>query len=159
MPGRPSGRPFFCADNADDKSPFARPLNQLDTLYGQYGAAQAGGRDMSAEQGQQLDRKGRMAERRHVAIPVKVRRPGESWFVSRIADLSITGFRLQSFMRLQVGAELWIMLPGFEGRRARVQWTRAHEAGCTFERPLHPAIWDHILRTALTADQQGAARR
>lgn len=90
----------------------------------------------------------RGAERRHVVIAVKVRRPGETWFSSRIVNASTTGFRLQSFMRLQVGSELWVMLPGFEGRRARVLWTRAHEAGCAFERPLHPAILDHIVKYA-----------
>lgn len=108
---------------------------------------------MSAQQPQDITRKGRIADRRHVLINVKVRRPGESWFVSRIADVSTSGFRLQSFMRLQVGGELWVMLPGFEGRRARVLWTRAHEAGCAFERPLHPAILDHVVKQA----QQTAA--
>lgn len=88
----------------------------------------------------------RTAERRDVAIGVKIRRPGESWSASRICDLSITGFRLQSFICLSVGSALWVMLPGFEGRRARVLWTRAHEAGCAFEAPLHPAIFDHIVR-------------
>jgi hypothetical protein len=101
---------------------------------------------MGAERQVDLDRKGRIAERRHVLIGVKVRRPGESWFTSRIADMSTSGFRLQSFMRLTPGSDLWIMLPGFEGRRARVLWTRAHEAGCAFERPLHPAILDHVVK-------------
>lgn len=85
------------------------------------------------------------ATRSHVRIAVRVRRPGESWVNSRVADLSMTGFRLQSFMKLTRGSELWIMLPGFEGRRAHVLWTRAHEAGCAFERALHPAILDHIV--------------
>lgn len=102
---------------------------------------------MGAEQRQDVERSARMAERRHVVISVKVRRPGESWFKSRIADLSITGFRLQSFMKLQVGGDLWVMLPGFEGRRAQVLWTRGPEAGCAFERPLHPAIFEHIVRS------------
>ena len=102
---------------------------------------------MGAEKKRESDHNARMAERCHVVIPVRVRRPGESWFKSRIADLSATGFRLQSFMKLQPGSDLWVMLPGFEGRRACVQWTRGHEAGCTFERPLHPAIFDHIVRS------------
>lgn len=80
-------------------------------------------------------------------IGVRLRRPGETWFTSRIADLSLGGFRLQSFIKLTPGMELWIMLPGFEGRKAVVLWARDHEAGCTFEQPLHPAILDHILRT------------
>lgn len=106
---------------------------------------------MGAERQTEYDQKGRAAERRHVQIGVKVRRPGETWFTSRITDMSITGFRLQSFMKLAVGADLWIMLPGFEGRRARVLWTRGPEAGCAFERPLHPAILDHIVRLNLSA--------
>ncbi|MBJ7443641.1 MAG: PilZ domain-containing protein [Sphingobium sp.] len=101
---------------------------------------------MSAERQTDLDRKARLAERAYVQISVRVRRPGETWFNSRIADVSVTGFRLQSFMKLTSGSELWVMLPGFEGRRARVLWSRAHEAGCAFERPLHPAILDHIIK-------------
>jgi len=101
---------------------------------------------MGAEPQSDPERKRRNAERRHVQIGVKVRRPGETWFSSHVADLSITGFRLQSFMKLRPGDDLWIMLPGFEGRRARVLWTRAHESGCAFERPLHPAILDHVVR-------------
>lgn len=92
----------------------------------------------------QIDRRA-MAKRSRVRITVRVRRPGESWVSSVIADLSLTGFRLQSFMKLKSGSELWIMLPGFEGRRAIVLWTRAHEAGCAFERALHPAILDHVI--------------
>ncbi|MEC3909958.1 PilZ domain-containing protein [Sphingobium sp. CR2-8] len=101
---------------------------------------------MGAERQTDLERKGRAAERRNVQIGVKVRRPGETWFTSRITDVSVTGFRLQSFMKLRVGSELWIMLPGFEGRRASVLWTRGPDSGCAFERPLHPAILDHIVQ-------------
>lgn len=101
---------------------------------------------MTSERQTKLDRQNRLAERRSLLIGVKVRRPGETWFTSRVADMSVSGFRLQSFLKLAVGAELWIMLPGFEGRRARVLWTRAHESGCAFEQPLHPAILDHIVK-------------
>ena len=101
---------------------------------------------------QDHDQKARAAERRHVQIAVRVRRPGETWVSSRITDVSVTGFRLQSFMKLIVGSDIWIMLPGFEGRRAHVTWTRAHESGCAFERPLHPAILDHIVKIGLNGD-------
>lgn len=104
------------------------------------------GKGMSAERQTEYERKGRAAERRHVQISVKVRRPGETWFTSQITDVSVTGFRLQSFMKLTVGGDLWVMLPGFEGRRARVLWTRGPDSGCAFERSLHPAILDHIVQ-------------
>jgi hypothetical protein len=92
--------------------------------------------------------------RRDVLIGVRLRRAGESWFNSRISDLSMTGFRLQSFLKLAPDTELWIMLPGFEGRRATVLWARDHEAGCRFERSLHPAIFEHIVRTAGRGEQE-----
>lgn len=88
----------------------------------------------------------RLAARSSVQIDVRIRRPGETWFKSQITDVSVVGFRLNSFMKLMTGDDLWIMLPGFEGRRSRVLWSRAHEAGCVFERPLHPAILDHVIK-------------
>jgi hypothetical protein len=88
----------------------------------------------------------RLTERWPVLIGVRVRRPGETWFKSQITDFTTHGFRLKSFMKLVPEDDLWIMLPGFEGRRARVLWSQAHESGCVFERPLHPAILDHIIK-------------
>lgn len=96
----------------------------------------------------------RLATRQNVLIAVKLRRPGETWFSSRICDLSAAGFRLQSFLKLSPGMDLWIMLPGFEGRKAKVLWSRQHEAGCAFERPLHPAIFEHIVRTSRSLQAQ-----
>ncbi len=91
---------------------------------------------------------GRSTDRRNVLIDVKLRRPGETWFSSRISDLSLSGFRLQSFAKLVPGGVIWIMLPGFEGRKATISWSRGHEAGCAFDQPLHAAIFDHILRNS-----------
>ncbi|MCB2013856.1 MAG: PilZ domain-containing protein [Sphingobium sp.] len=90
----------------------------------------------------------RGAGRHTVLIGVKLRRPGETWFTSRISSLSETGFCLQSFVSLKPGMTVWIMFSGFEGRRATVIWTRGHEAGCMFETPLHKAIFDHIMRVS-----------
>lgn len=135
------------------RGPFSLPsyaaLKAFLTLIGD---GRDEGRDIAMGAEYQIDmtrRNGRLAERRHVRVPVKVRRPGETWFKSQIADLSVNGFRLQSFMKLNSGDTLWVMLPGFEGRRALVLWTRGHEAGCQFERALHPAILDHIVKISL----------
>jgi hypothetical protein len=83
-----------------------------------------------------------------VLIGVKLRRPGENWFTSRISDLSASGFRVQSFAKLVPDGYIWIMLPGFESRRAKVLWVRDHQAGCAFDSPLHPAILDHIVKAS-----------
>jgi len=84
--------------------------------------------------------------RRAVALDVKLRRPGEGWFSSRIVNLSRTGFCIDSFVTLGLGWPIWIMFPGFEGRRATVMWVRGHQAGCRFDVPLYEAVLDHILR-------------
>jgi hypothetical protein len=100
--------------------------------------------------------KGNVSSRLHgrqtVLIGVRVRRKGESWFKSRITDMSLTGFRLASYVKLNIGMEVWVMFPGFEGRKAFVTWVQNHEAGCEFEAPMHPAIFDHILKTAEVSD-------
>lgn len=87
--------------------------------------------------------------RRHsVLIGVKLRRPGETWFTSKLSNLSEAGFKLESFVNLKPGMIVWVMFSGFEGRRATVMWTKGHEAGCMFEAPLHKAIYDHIVRAS-----------
>lgn len=88
----------------------------------------------------------RLISRQRVLIGVKLRRRGESWFASRVTDISQEGFRLSTFVKLAPGMQVWIMLPGFEGRKATVSWVGYHEAGCTFDVPLHPAILDYIIR-------------
>jgi len=88
----------------------------------------------------------RLHNRQTVLLGVRLRRRKESWFSCRILDMSLAGFRLTSFAKLMPGMEVWIMFPGFEGRKATVTWVGNHEAGCRFEQPLHPAIFDHIVR-------------
>jgi hypothetical protein len=102
--------------------------------------------DISPEVAREDER--RRAMRHTVLIGVKLRRPGETWFTSRISDLTEHGFRLHSFVNLSVGMTVWVMFAGFEGRRANVIWAEGHEAGCVFETPLHSAIYDHIMRVS-----------
>lgn len=87
----------------------------------------------------------RSVQRYDALIGVRLRRPGETWFTSRITDLSETGFRMESFVRLHPGMVIWVMFPGFDGRRATVIWATAEGAGCRFEAALHPAILGHLL--------------
>jgi hypothetical protein len=103
---------------------------------------------MSALFDESSQRDARRHSRNSALIGVKFRRKGEAWFMTKVTDMSPAGFRLLSFVKLRVGMEVWVMFPGFDGRKARVIWVANHEAGCTFESPLHPAIYDHIVRTS-----------
>lgn len=88
----------------------------------------------------------RLDGRQTVLLGIKLRRKGECWLRGEISDMSVTGFRLRSFVELTQDMDLWVMFPGFEGRRAIVKWIGKDEAGCQFDTPLHPAIFDHIIR-------------
>lgn len=88
----------------------------------------------------------RRHSRKKVLLNVRFRRKGEAWFRTKVTDISPAGFRLLSFVKLKVGMDVWVMFPGFDGRKAKVIWVANHEAGCMFENTLHPAIYDHIVR-------------
>jgi len=103
---------------------------------------------MSALVEESNQRDARRYNRIATLIGVKFRRKGEAWFRTKVTDLSPAGFRLLSFVKLRVGMEVWVMFPGFDGRKARIIWVANHEAGCAFESPLHPAIFDHIIKTS-----------
>jgi hypothetical protein len=40
----------------------------------------------------------------------------------------------------EVGARVWLKLPGLESWSARIAWTQDKRAGLSFDRPLHQAV-------------------
>jgi hypothetical protein len=89
---------------------------------------------------------GRKAEREHCAIGAGIRQRGASAVGAHIIDLSTHGFRASTHLDLQIGADVWLKLPGLEAMHAKVAWTDSHYVGCAFERPLHPAVLQMIVR-------------
>ncbi len=89
---------------------------------------------------------GRQAERTHVEMGAGLRQRGASGVTVRILDLSTHGFRASTHLDLQAGADVWLKLPGLEPLHAKVAWTSAHFVGCAFERPLHPAVLQMVVR-------------
>jgi PilZ domain len=73
---------------------------------------------------------------------------GTSWAV-KLLDISPRGFRAAWHFRLTVGERVWLRIAGMEALPAIVRWSRDFEVGCEFERPFHPAVFDHIVRTHL----------
>ncbi len=89
---------------------------------------------------------GRKAERTHVEMGAGLRQRGASGVTVRILDLSTHGFRASTHLDLMPGADVWLKLPGLEALHATVAWTDAHFIGCAFQRPLHPAVLDMVVR-------------
>lgn len=89
---------------------------------------------------------GRQAEREHVEIGAGLRQRGASSVSAQILDLSTHGFRASTHLDLQLGADVWLKLPGLEPMHAKVAWSNSHFVGCSFERPLHPAVLQMVVR-------------
>ena len=89
---------------------------------------------------------GRKAERTSVEMGAGLRQRGASGVTVRILDLSTHGFRASTHLDLQIGSDVWLKLPGLEAMHAKVAWTSAHYIGCSFDRPLHPAVLQMVVR-------------
>lgn len=90
--------------------------------------------------------KARNADRVSVELDAGLRQRGASAVSVHILDLSTHGFRIETHLELSVGTDVWLRLPGLEPNLARVKWTDGSVTGCAFERPLHPAVLDMIVR-------------
>ena len=64
----------------------------------------------------------------------------------QILDLSVDGFRATTHLQLEKGSDVWLRLPGLEPYQAKVMWAKGNFVGCAFERPLHPAVLEMIVK-------------
>ena len=102
----------------------------------------------ATEQDFSAARKRRASERIQVEFGAGLRQSGATGVTVQIMDLSTTGFRVATHLMLDPGTKVWLRLPGLEPCHATVAWTKGHYIGCSFERPLHPAVLEMIVRKA-----------
>lgn len=94
----------------------------------------------------------RNADRLAVSVRADLRQRGAGAVSVGILDLSTHGFRVDTHLKLDVGTQIWLRLPGLEAMPAHVAWIDGHCAGCSFDRPLHPAV------LAMIVDRSGGLR-
>jgi len=91
-----------------------------------------------------------LRQRKSSRVPVDMsaglRQRGASGVSIQVLDLSPHGFRAATHLELPEGTDVWLRLPGLEPFHAKVAWSEGHYVGCAFERPLHPAVVDMIVR-------------
>jgi hypothetical protein len=87
----------------------------------------------------------RRALRRPVKLRAKLRDRGQTRFEIDITDLSLTGFRAETSFTLWPGSVVWLTLPGLAGLEGTVQWRDKFLYGCSLAKPLHPAVFEHIV--------------
>ena len=90
--------------------------------------------------------KSRASERVAIEIGAGLRQRGASGVSVLVMDLSTHGFRASTHLELAHGTDVWLRLPGLEACHATVVWSKGQYIGCAFERPLHPAVLEMIVR-------------
>lgn len=93
-------------------------------------------------------RRPRRSQRVTVEMGAGLRQRGASGVSVQVTDLSIDGFRAATHLELAQGTDVWLRLPSLEPIHARVMWSEGYHIGCAFERPLHPAVLDMLVRNA-----------
>jgi hypothetical protein len=91
---------------------------------------------------------GRRAERRILNLAASLREPGASIADAEVLNLSATGFAAESDAALEMGAQIWLKLPGLEPTASRVVWVDGRKAGFEFVTPLHPATLETVTSAA-----------
>jgi hypothetical protein len=90
--------------------------------------------------------RGRRADRISVQMGAGIRQRGAAGVSANIMDLSTDGFRCTTHLELQIGADVWLRLPGLESTHARVVWVEGPVVGCAFSRALHPAVLEMVVQ-------------
>jgi hypothetical protein len=113
---------------------------------GSFGEAFLAGEISLARDRSEEEVNSRVSKRIQTEIGAGLRQRGASGVSVEVTDLSTHGFRASTHLELEKGADVWLRLPGLEPCHAKVAWAKANLIGCAFERPLHPAVLEMILR-------------
>jgi hypothetical protein len=80
-------------------------------------------------------------ERRHfsrlpVELEAKMRELGASGVGAKVLNISPNGFMADAEGHFEVGARVWLMLPGRDRANAVVKWTAGTKLGAEFSEPI-----------------------
>ena len=78
----------------------------------------------------------RTRQRAPVDLEAHVRELGSTGTEARVLNISAEGFMAQTAAEYEVGARVWLILPGRERASAVVRWTAAGKVGAQFAEPL-----------------------
>lgn len=92
------------------------------------------------------DKTSRRAERVSLRAEVDFRRQGDHRYQVTISDMSAEGCRIEAPIKVSPGDPLWISLPGLESIQGKARWIENWTVGVEFDRPLHPAVFDHVKK-------------
>jgi len=88
------------------------------------------------------------SRRAEIALLCEVRQGSGEWKLSRLTDLSETGFKLGWLPEYDLTKPLRIRIPGIQPLAAKICWHKGKQIGCAFASPLHVAVFEHIVAHA-----------
>jgi hypothetical protein len=90
----------------------------------------------------------RREERLEVDAKAKLSLSVRDGFEGRLADLSANGCSfLDSSGAFKPGTEVWLKIGSLERWKGTVRWVNEDRVGVEFERPFHPAVFDHLVQS------------
>jgi hypothetical protein len=92
-------------------------------------------------------------DRGAVEIYADIREHGGGKNKVQIIDLSQSGFRFRSVTHIRDDRSIFLTIPHFTALEARIAWHDRGMYGARFISGLHPAIYEHILRTYPSLEQ------
>ena len=78
----------------------------------------------------------RRSPRLPVEMEARVRELGSEGTEARVVNISDTGFMAESTGDFDVGARVWLILPGRDRASAIVRWTAGNRLGAEFSEPV-----------------------
>jgi PilZ domain len=78
----------------------------------------------------------RRASRFPIELEARVRELGANGVDARILNISENGFQAESDGEFEVGARIWLMLPGQSRANAVVKWIAGDKLGAEFTEPV-----------------------
>jgi len=90
----------------------------------------------------------RKFSRVQVGAPVSVRAHDGGKEYGTIENLSVGGCAISAPGTYPIGARFFVTVANFQSFAGKVIWHNGERFGIEFDTPLHPAIVDHIARSA-----------
>ena len=88
----------------------------------------------------------RKSPRVAIDAEVLVRRTSGHNYRVRVFDLSPHGCKVEFVERPTLDERIWIKIEGLDALEGLVCWTDGFVAGVDFVRPMHAAVFDHVVK-------------
>ena len=88
----------------------------------------------------------RKGSRVEVEAEVLVRRTSRHNYLVRLFDISQHGCKVEFVERPTLDERIFIKIEGLDGLEGVVRWTKGSVVGVDFTRPLHDAVFEHVVK-------------